>query len=344
MKNKRKIALWALFTTLITTNAGAVTVGVLAEFPNGEVYTKCLDMPENTNAYEVLQATELVIEWSELTQWGHGLCMIHNIGCPSSNCYCSSSYWGFLIAEKGNTAWNYMPVGFDGGENCWNRDYNSYDGHYCAHEGDVIGLIYGSYGDVPSFKTMGEICRKLKRNERELGFSVDSTINVGDESTMRVYDSNTNEPIRYAKVKIYVGRVGASKKIFESETDKNGEVRFTIPDEGEYNGIIASDYPHREFTIKVVKPTTTTSTTSSSTSTTTMTKTTTTPATTSTIKLEHIKISTTTSPETTTTTKRNADNENPPTGNAVKEHGNTRIYGLLAVLALTTIALLSKRK
>ena len=133
MKTKKAL-IAALLALILAATAQAERIGVVVTFPDGTTHKECIETEDNASAYEIMQQTSLPLGWSYDSTWGHGMCSINSIGCPEDNCYCSSDYWGFYI---GTGSWHYSPVGFDAGD-CWNRDWNSWDGHYCARDGDLI--------------------------------------------------------------------------------------------------------------------------------------------------------------------------------------------------------------
>lgn len=145
-------------------------VGVLVEL-DGEAYTECVDVPDGTSAYDILQKTSLEIGWSDSGSWGRALCMIEGVGSEPAGTACSdwNSYWAMSLALGGDDGWTaHSPVGFDAG-GCWNRDYEtpSYDGHYCAKDGDVIGFHYTNEfpSGYPEFAGFEEICAAEKGKE-----------------------------------------------------------------------------------------------------------------------------------------------------------------------------------
>jgi hypothetical protein len=137
----------------------AADVGVVVELPDGTVYTECVDVSDGSSAYSVMQKTDLDLEWSEEGQYGRMLCMINGVGDPVAGTMCgySGSYWGFQLALGSASSWHYSPVGFGAGD-CWDRDFESFEGHYCAQHGDVLGFAYGGFGAEPEFFGFDEIC------------------------------------------------------------------------------------------------------------------------------------------------------------------------------------------
>lgn len=117
--------------------------------------------------------------------FGHALCNINGIGedVIGSSCSWGSEYWGFFIADEG--AWGYSPVGYDGPGGCWNRDFSSWSGHYCAEEGDVIGLAHGTYGTEPAFYSFEQICEN-KLAVTDVKVYVDGDKSSADEDGGRI--------------------------------------------------------------------------------------------------------------------------------------------------------------
>ena len=158
-KMKKKVLI-ILLVMILACSASAIRVGVVVSYSGSTEFTKCVSVSEGTDGYEVLQETGLDIEWNYYDAlFGHSLCKIENTGCPSSNCYCGGdSYWGFMMKSSGESSWTYSPVGFDGGDSCWNGELTSWDGHYCAEADDLMGLAYGPFGTQPTNYEFTDIC------------------------------------------------------------------------------------------------------------------------------------------------------------------------------------------
>lgn len=147
-----------LLLVLALSALACADVGVVVEFPNGTIHSKCADASDGRSAYDILERTDLDIDWSGDGTYGRALCMINGVGDPVSGDACAwgSDYWGFYLSLNG-TSWDYSPVGFTAG-GCWNRDSESFDGHYCAQDGDTIGLAYGGYGTKPKSMDFEDVC------------------------------------------------------------------------------------------------------------------------------------------------------------------------------------------
>lgn len=156
----RKEILIFFIIGLLAIQVNAIKVGVAVRYSGGTEYTKCVSVSDGADGYEVLEETGLDIDWLYFdSSLGHGLCGIEDIGCPSSNCWCGGdSYWGFMMKSSGEDSWTYSPVGFDGGDSCWNGEPDSWDGHYCSEADDVFGVAWGPYGTQPTNYDFDEIC------------------------------------------------------------------------------------------------------------------------------------------------------------------------------------------
>lgn len=127
----------------------AAEVCVVAYYPSGEADSKCIDMAEGKNGYNLMQEVGWSLLWSPNTTYGHMLCKIKDIGTEVSGNFCaySGDFWNIVLNR--NNKWVHLPVGLDAPGNCWNYDINSWDGHYCTKDGDVLGFAFGSAGSKP---------------------------------------------------------------------------------------------------------------------------------------------------------------------------------------------------
>lgn len=344
-----------LLILLLTGYAHAVKVGVVVQYPDESYCSSCIEVPEDTDGYTLMQNANLNIDWSYSETWGHGLCKINCVGCPASNCYCSSDYWGFYIAKPGETSWSYSPVGWDMPGECWDRDHNSFDGHYCARDGDVLGYAYGPYGTKPIFLSFDEVCNSqetsscqynpcTRKKKDEKGLLIKYTEPVaGKTIKLTVMDNTTLEPLDDAVVEVYAEFYG-SKKVYEGVTGDDGVVSFTVEKPIAYYVSIASwKYPHENLEIKVTSASETESTTTITESPTTTLPVTTTLASITTTSTTCTTTSTTTTSMsiTSTTTPQPLEKEDhPPTGELVHSSGNSLgvkgwiILGFFTALAL----------
>jgi hypothetical protein len=305
----KKAVLGAILITILAITAQAARVGVVVTFPDGTTNTECVTIDENASAYEVLQQTSFAIGWSDDPNWGHGMCNINTVGCPTDNCYCTSDYWGFYIA-KSDSSWKYSPVGFDAGDACWNGDWNSWDGHYCASDGDMLGFAYGPYGTKPESTSYASVCPKEAPGAMGHGGGLfNMTLIIPDELhkntpiQVTLEDTKRNRTVKKAEIAAY-DDAGGSARLYHGFTDANGQATFNISKTGEYTlEIRAQDYHTISRVLNILEETTTTTTKETTTSTTKeeTTSTSTTKEATTTM-LPHILAKSTTSPTTMETT------------------------------------------
>lgn len=333
-KMGKKFVAIGIAILLLVCNVSAIRVGVVVEFPDGGIFKKCLTVAEDTNGYEIMERTGLRIEWSDPGMYGHALCAIEDAGCPSSNCWCSSDYWGFYTLNVREGSWSYSPVGFDGGSSC--------SEHYCARDREVLGFAYGSFGTKPSLFSFEDICPlPRRREEKTFDITIDPAEPFVSESTKVSVLDKYGDPVPGAEIDVYAGNVGTSKILFSSDTDEWGEVSFALYEEGSYQirvNAIEFSPPQKYVGLTVTAlPITTTSTTSTTTTTTTTTKATKTTTTTTTTT--STTVTKTTIPTTTTTV------ESPiVTGRAtgVLEYG-TFAGAFLLIVSLSAYFLYRKR-
>src|SRR5271157_2428241 len=125
--------------------SGAVvadSVGLVVQFDNSTVITKCVEVNSNASAFDVLMNSGLQLVTKDYgTGMGMALCGIGNTGCSEDNCFCSSQYWGFYYIT--GSSWEYAPAGIS---------------EFTVSNGDVIGFRWGAYGDIPELHSFSGIC------------------------------------------------------------------------------------------------------------------------------------------------------------------------------------------
>jgi hypothetical protein len=221
---------------------------------------------------------------------GKGICGIGSTGCPSDNCFCDSSYWGFSTKKTGG----------------WQFSFNDGMSSIPIKDGMVLGFRWSSnWGEVPnSSLKFCDICEcvgggKHVHIPKIMGMAIlPAEPNPDEPVVIQLKDNKTGWPISGASITIYSGEVGVTPPLLSVESDSSGDVEFILNKTGKFTvEISGTEYPH-EYVIIDVTPATTSTTTST-------TETTTTSTTTTTYKMpEHfiIKDSTTTTVEPTTTT------------------------------------------
>ncbi len=110
------VGLLALLLVLVVGTASAQgdtkAVGLVVQFPDGQVYTEVVVVPANATVADVLEQANVPVTLAS-TSWGPALCAIRDVGCPADNCFCDpNKFWAFYIQENG--AWKPAPVGVGG--------------------------------------------------------------------------------------------------------------------------------------------------------------------------------------------------------------------------------------
>lgn len=199
----------------------AANIGVVIEFPDS-VYKRCVNVDENSDGYEVLEKLDgLDIDWSNPGMFGHALCKINGIGeeVSGTNCAWGSEYWAIYIADNGD--WAYSPVGLDTPGDCWNGDFGSYGGHYCAKDKDVLGFAHGEYGTEPDFYSYEEICSD-KLNLVDVKVEVD-----GEEEDDVDKNGGTIDDVKpLSKIEMEI----EVKSLFEDDVDMDVSVDGVLGD------------------------------------------------------------------------------------------------------------------
>ena len=258
---KYKKIIWLLIILLIPLVV-ADNVGVIISFPDGSVHGQCVDVNNGINGYDLLQELSLNKLWAGPGSFGHQLCQINGVGddINGDGCSYNGKYWGFFTSE-GN-GWQYMPVGLDGGEECWDGDLSSYDGHYCANDGDLVGFRYGEYGVLPVDYSFEQVCNFLKLNDVKVYVDGKKENGVDEEGgkiktqpdskvTFKIEVENDylfNEELEVENIEasVIIKNIDDGDDIEEEielndlriNEDDRDEIEFTIPlfvKDGEYN-------------------------------------------------------------------------------------------------------------
>ncbi|MCX6695345.1 MAG: hypothetical protein NTU61_03530 [Candidatus Altiarchaeota archaeon] len=344
----KKIAITILILAIIT-QASATRVGVVAQFPDGTMVMKGVEVNENATGYEVANAAGLGVTWGgPHPLFGHSLCKINGIGTEPNptGCEWTGESWAYWIIRDGSSSWTSMPVGHDGGASCWNRNPYSWDGHYCATEGDIVGYVFGPYDPVtwepPKLNSTPRFTDIFQAGGSRgaafdyfIGYAV---LPTPEGSRLTVFDNKTNQTIRGAVVELFSGDPGFTEKLYEAKTDRNGSAEVQLPPK-QYGVRITAYRYHQLYTSLLIEQSTTTSTTET---------TTTTLKTESTTTLKHfiIEESTTTTATSSTTTLKQPEiigNIVAQTPNPENNRQDYLPYVLIAVIiALPVIAKLMK--
>ncbi|MEA2037625.1 MAG: hypothetical protein U9O94_09005 [Nanoarchaeota archaeon] len=151
----RNILIWWISLILIIQLVSAAEVCVVVDYGDQEEKpdSKCIDIDEGKNGYELLNELSWRLEWKDFgynafagMNLGHGLCSIDDIGNDPDVCW-GTDTWNLNLVT--NNEWLHLPVAFDADGGCWNKDPDSTVGHYCTKDDDVVGLAFGGWGAEP---------------------------------------------------------------------------------------------------------------------------------------------------------------------------------------------------
>lgn len=145
----KKTLILILTSILIVQLVNAAEVCVIAYYPTGEADSKCISIEEGKSGYELMEEIGWSLLWSPESAFGRMLCKINDVGTDVSGQYCAynGDFWNIVLNR--NKEWIHLPIGLDAPGGCWNYDMNSWDGHYCTKNGDVLGLAFGPAGSKP---------------------------------------------------------------------------------------------------------------------------------------------------------------------------------------------------
>ena len=149
---------------LLVNIAYSADVGIIVEFEDGTIKTDCVNVPQETDGFEILEKSVFDILWSPSSAFGQLVCKIDNEGTEIQGNFCefSGEFWNFNILPYGDSEWLHSPVGHNGPGGCWNRNMASFGGHYCGIDKDVLGYKFDSGSDgEPQLKTYKQVCEKL---------------------------------------------------------------------------------------------------------------------------------------------------------------------------------------
>lgn len=147
MPKVRIVAALVLFAVLAAV-VEAGRVGVVVQYNDSSVEAACVQFSGEPSAYDVLGSSRFSMATADFPPFGPALCGIDGVGCPASNCFCDSKYWGFYYKRDGG--WQYSNVGIGFAQDS--------DGYQIARDGGMIGFRWGSWGQMPASKSFDEVC------------------------------------------------------------------------------------------------------------------------------------------------------------------------------------------
>lgn len=201
----------------------AFPVGYSVSFPNGTSIMGCVDVNEDETGFDVLEKTPLDLLWSDSDTEGHDLCRINSYGDPvaGTSCAITNQFWNFYLID--DSKYVESPVTYDGSGNCWNGKFTASGQKYCARQGDVLGLAYGTSGTKPQTYTFSDSCAYLDFDDIEV--FVDDDKSSADEDGDSIKDVKPGSEVKF---------VIAVESLFDDEDDaydiEDIEVRITIED------------------------------------------------------------------------------------------------------------------
>ncbi len=253
--------MYLIFLISIANIVHAENVGIIVEFSDGTIKTDCVNVPSETDGYEILEKSVFDVLWSPESSFGQLACKINGEGTNVSGSFCEffGDFWNFNILPNGNNEWIHSPVGHNGLEGCWNRDVLSFGGHYCGVDKEVIGYKFGPGGNEPPLKTYEQICEKLKIEDIKIyvdgkkeagadegGGKIDAVPGSKLELKIKLenlYEDNENVRINEITVQGILEQIGNGDDIddeintFGLNPEKSKEItlKFNIPLEVEEN-------------------------------------------------------------------------------------------------------------
>ncbi len=109
---------------------GTKRVGLVIRYSDGSVHTEVVTVPADATTFEVLQAANIDLVWSD-SGFGPAVCKIGNDGCPADNCFCDPAhFWGYWHLNAAGTDWESSTVGVAG---------------YTPNDGDVEGFAWTGF-------------------------------------------------------------------------------------------------------------------------------------------------------------------------------------------------------
>lgn len=244
-----KKIIYGLVFILLAATVTAANVCVVVDYGNDNVDSECVDVADNADGKEVLDATGFNVEWTSDTMWGQMACRINGIGTDvdGTTCQYDGEFWNFIL--KDGNSWGHSPIGLNGGTQCWDRDFSFSDWstivHYCTRDGDLIGFAFGGGGFSPNLLKINDIETNVDGDKRSGADEDGGTIKdvaPGSEITLEIeienlYSEETNIKLIDVIAKGIIKKIDDGDDIEEESDEENIragdketiELEFEIP-------------------------------------------------------------------------------------------------------------------
>lgn len=124
------LILLLLLSSGVVAHGGNKQVGLVIQFPDGQVHTEVVTVPAEATVADVLQQASLPVTLTT-TDFGIALCAIGDTGCPADNCFCDqNNFWAFYIQQDGQ--WTAASVGV---------------GQYTPQDKEVVGFAWSGFDE-----------------------------------------------------------------------------------------------------------------------------------------------------------------------------------------------------
>jgi len=145
---------------------GPGTVGVLVEFPGGDIRPFCVQVDTPADKVAPLLATGLDVATYDFGTLGVAVCAIEGVGCPATSADCLACECTFLPSDP---CFFWLCFRWNKADGVWDFTYDP-----TAQDGDVIAWVWGETDtatldpiDAPSLEdvTLAEVCEMQRSRE-----------------------------------------------------------------------------------------------------------------------------------------------------------------------------------
>lgn len=221
---------------------------VIVYYPDETADGRCINVNEGADGKEVLEKTGFDLLWTPDSMFGQMLCKINGIGTnvAGSVCHYDGEFWNFVL--KDGDKWGHSPVGLNGGNECWNRDFSFSDWdkivHYCAKDNDLIGFAFGAAGASPDMLKIKEVTIRVDGKKSSADKAGGTIKEVYPQSKIQVevklknlYPKDTNIGIQNIKVQGVMEGINDGNDLddesgdinLDAEEDDTATLNFNIP-------------------------------------------------------------------------------------------------------------------